>query len=213
MTDIKRGYYHTLALRSDGTVWGWGNSGTGALGIDPGWLPGPLVNMGLSGVTLTAATVGPGAGSLHSIPPGIACSGGLCSYSFPYGALVTLHPTSSGDSLFAGWSGACSGTGDCVMYMTSEKTVYAHFTPAHPVRIGNTPYGSLAEAYVAAGSGALVRSVEGELEGLTADRGVAVTLSGGYYGDFSGRSGLHTRLRGKLVVRGGSVRVDRITVM
>jgi hypothetical protein len=40
---------------------------------------------------------------------------------------VRLVATPNGASTFSGWSGACTGTGDCVVDMMGERTVTAVF--------------------------------------------------------------------------------------
>jgi hypothetical protein len=40
---------------------------------------------------------------------------------------VTLKATPSKHSVFAGWSGACTGTGDCTVTLTQSKSVTARF--------------------------------------------------------------------------------------
>jgi alpha-tubulin suppressor-like RCC1 family protein len=58
--DVAAGWYHSLALKSDGTVWSWGNNGDGQLGI-PGFASIPRIVSGLSGATGIAA------GGSHSL--------------------------------------------------------------------------------------------------------------------------------------------------
>ena len=70
----------------------------------------------------------PGVGGMvTSTPAGIDCGSG-CTYLFPEGTLVTLNPTTINGTTFAGWTGACSGTGPCIITMSSNKTVHARFT-------------------------------------------------------------------------------------
>ncbi|MCC6132272.1 MAG: S8 family serine peptidase [Acidobacteria bacterium] len=76
--------------------------------------------------TLTVSKGGSGSGTVSSSPAGISC-GGTCSASFSDGTAVTLTATSSSGSTFAGWGGACSGTGSCQVSMTSDRTVTATF--------------------------------------------------------------------------------------
>jgi hypothetical protein len=61
-----------------------------------------------------------------STPAGIDC-GTICSSSFPAGSLVTLHAQASLHHVFLGWSGACTGTGDCVTTMDADKSATALF--------------------------------------------------------------------------------------
>jgi hypothetical protein len=76
---------------------------------------------------LTISKSGTGSGTVTSSPAGINC-GTDCSESYNKGTNVTLTATPTTGSTFAGWSGACSGTGGCSVTMNSDKTVTATFT-------------------------------------------------------------------------------------
>lgn len=78
--------------------------------------------------TLGVSIAGAGAnnGSVASNPAGISC-GNTCSASFNSGTPVTLTPRAVGRGLFAGWSGACTGTGTCTVTMDGNKAVTATF--------------------------------------------------------------------------------------
>jgi hypothetical protein len=71
--------------------------------------------------------LGIGSGSVTSSPAGIDCSSGTCSASFNSGTSVTLTPQPGLGSFFVGWSGACSGTGTCIVPMGADKAVTAQF--------------------------------------------------------------------------------------
>jgi uncharacterized repeat protein (TIGR02543 family) len=78
--------------------------------------------------TLTVTKTGSGRGRVSSIPAGINC-GTTCSSSYEAGTLVTLVATPAINSIFTGWSGACTGTGTtCRVLMTASKSVNARFT-------------------------------------------------------------------------------------
>jgi Divergent InlB B-repeat domain/Right handed beta helix region len=79
--------------------------------------------------TVSAQTAGAGIGIVTS--SGVACPGD-CSETYDQGQRVTLTATPSNGSTFAGWSGACSGTGACELTMDSDKSVTASFNPAPP---------------------------------------------------------------------------------
>lgn len=76
--------------------------------------------------TLSVTRVGTGTGRVESTPPGIDC-GSECSEVFLDGTSVTLHPLVGAETTFTGWSGACSGTGDCQLTMTEDFSVTATF--------------------------------------------------------------------------------------
>jgi len=76
--------------------------------------------------SLTVTKAGSGAGTVASNPAGINC-GSACSYGFASGANVILTATPASGSVFAGWSGACAGTGTCAVPMSAAKTVKATF--------------------------------------------------------------------------------------
>ena len=81
---------------------------------------------------LTISKSGTGSGTVTSAPSGINC-GITCSYDFDYNTSVTLTASVSRYSIFNGWSGACSGTGSCVVSMTEVRTVNADFFYSGPV--------------------------------------------------------------------------------
>jgi hypothetical protein len=75
---------------------------------------------------LSVSKTGEGSGTVTSSPSGINC-GGTCSAEFGEGTEVTLTASPAEGSTFAGWSGACSGTGSCKVTMSEAKSVTASF--------------------------------------------------------------------------------------
>jgi hypothetical protein len=75
---------------------------------------------------LDVGLAGNGSGNVSSAPSGIDC-GGTCNHQFVNGTVVTLTATPSASSTFAGWTGACGGTGACVIAMTQPAQVTATF--------------------------------------------------------------------------------------
>lgn len=69
---------------------------------------------------------GAGSGSVVSDLPGIAC-GEDCTESYPFGTAVTLRASPAVGSVFAGWGGPCSGTGNCVVAVSEAAVVGASF--------------------------------------------------------------------------------------
>jgi Tol biopolymer transport system component len=77
---------------------------------------------------LTVDKSGTGRGNVTSSPSGITC--GLdCSESYAAGTVVVLTASPRSGSTFAGWSGACTGSGTCTVSMTDVKNVVATFNP------------------------------------------------------------------------------------
>jgi len=80
-----------------------------------------------------------GNGTVTGIPEGIDC-GGECSGYYAPGTEVTLTATPAFGWVFAGWSGACTGTELCQVSMEQETTVFAVFESGTPVaRFMGTP--------------------------------------------------------------------------
>jgi hypothetical protein len=76
--------------------------------------------------SLSVTKDGDGTGTVRSAPPGIEC-GTQCNSAYAFGTNVTLTPVPGAGSTFAGWSGACTGTGPCTLTMDGAKAVTARF--------------------------------------------------------------------------------------
>lgn len=77
---------------------------------------------------LDLALAGNGGGTVTSDPAGLGC-GSICSASFDIDSEVTLTAEPDAGSGFAGWTGACAGTGPtCSVTMDEAKNVEATFT-------------------------------------------------------------------------------------
>lgn len=76
---------------------------------------------------LDVSPTGTGSGTVTSDVGAINC-GATCSDNYSDGTVVTLTATPNSGSNFAGWSGGgCSGTGSCVVTMSSDLNVTATF--------------------------------------------------------------------------------------
>ena len=81
---------------------------------------------------LTVSKSGTGTGTVTGSPGPINC-GATCTGSYNSGTSVTLTEAPASGSTFAGWSGACSGTGTtCLVTMTAAKSVTATFNGGSP---------------------------------------------------------------------------------
>jgi chitodextrinase len=79
-----------------------------------------------SSSTLSVSIVGNG--MVTSSPTGISCSSNSCSASYGTGSTIVLTANPDKRWKFAGWSGACSGTGECVIQLLKDQVVEAAFT-------------------------------------------------------------------------------------
>ena len=76
---------------------------------------------------LTVTKSGTGSGTVTSSVGGINC-GSTCSANIASGTAVTLTAAPAAGSTFTGWSGACTGSGTCLVTMTAAQSVTATFT-------------------------------------------------------------------------------------
>ncbi len=119
----------TAAPSTGSTFTGWsggGCSGTGTCMVTMTAATTVTATFTLDTFALTVTKGGNGNGSVVSTPTGIAC-GSDCTETYDYNTVVTLTPTASTGSSFTGWSGACTGTGPCMVTMTQARTVTATF--------------------------------------------------------------------------------------
>jgi aryl-phospho-beta-D-glucosidase BglC (GH1 family) len=117
---------HKEATGGDNFAVSWQGPGI-AQAVIGGNLLSPFVPTGGGTFALTVAKAGTGSGTVTSSPSGINC-GATCSANYTSGASVTLTPAAASGSTFAGWGGACTGTGACTVSMTAARSVTATFT-------------------------------------------------------------------------------------
>ena len=92
--------------------------------------------------SLAVGKTGSGSGTVTSNPVGIDC-GGTCSFGFQSGTQVSLTAAAVNGSTFNGWSGACSGTGTCVVTLNAAATVTAEYAVnSYLLTVGKTGSGS-----------------------------------------------------------------------
>ena len=120
----------TAAPDSGYTFRGWSGacSGTGTCTVAMTSAKSVTATFLTSSAFLVVFKSGTGTGTVTSSPSGINC-GSACSTNYNSGTSVTLTATALSGSVFAGWSGACSGTGKtCIVKMSTTKAVTANFT-------------------------------------------------------------------------------------
>ncbi|MCZ0941802.1 MAG: hypothetical protein OXJ53_01965, partial [Gammaproteobacteria bacterium] len=76
---------------------------------------------------------------------GIDCGGegADCSESHPDGTAVTLAATPDSGHLLRGWTGDCSGTGDCALSMDADKAVGASFAAERALTVAKPSNGKV----------------------------------------------------------------------
>lgn len=165
-----------------------------------------------------AATVtGAGTGTVTSVPVGIACVAGTCMSGFEKGSQVTLIAVPSADSYFKSWTGACTGTGDCVIAsLDAVKSVGAEFAKYQAIRIAGTTsyFDTVQDAYNAATTGAVLEAMattSTSLGPLTMNAAKTITLKGGYNGDYTPSTTLTTTV-GTITVAAGTLIAQNIVV-
>jgi hypothetical protein len=80
---------------------------------------------------LTITLEGAGSGRVSSDPAGIYCQID-CSEDYAKNKRVVLRAQPYTGSIFAGWSGDCSGTGPCSIKLKADTTVSANFMRIEP---------------------------------------------------------------------------------
>ena len=124
--------------------------------------------------SLTIVGTGTGGGTITSSPSGIDCTitnGSVgasgCGASYTAGTVVTLTASPSAGDTFAGWSGACSGSGTCQVKLGADTSVTGSFaaptsgnlTVADTVMGSNQPAGPFTVTIDPAGNSPIIQSI------------------------------------------------------
>jgi hypothetical protein len=119
----------TLTATPDGssvfTGWSGYCTGTGACQVTIDQSHSVQATFKLKTFPLTVATAGPGHGLVYINPGATGCVG--CQEPYDFGTSVTLTASPDTSSVFAGWSGDCTGTGVCRVTMDQAHAVTASF--------------------------------------------------------------------------------------
>ncbi|MBI3608538.1 MAG: hypothetical protein HY207_11280, partial [Nitrospirae bacterium] len=135
----------TLTANPDATSTFAGWTGAGCAGTGPCVVPMTAAQAITATFTriqyrLDVTKTGSGGGTVSSAPSGIDC-GTTCAAAFDAASSVTLTAKPDATSTFAGWDGACTGTGPCIVPMTAAQAITATFTRIQ-YRLDVTPKGS-----------------------------------------------------------------------
>ncbi len=133
---------------------------------------------------LTVSRTGSGSGGVTSAPPGIDC-GSDCSEDYAHGTDVTLTATPAPGSAFAGWSGACSGTGICAVDMTQDRSASASFVPLRTLSVARVGDGVGTVTSVPGGIGCGSDCTEDYVDGTDVTL-TATPSSGSFFAGWSG---------------------------
>ena len=123
----------TATPNQDSSFLGWDGdcSGTGSCDLTINASKSVTVNFDLIPVSypLSIEKIGTGDGDIYLDGALISCDGG-CTIEIFEDTAVTLTASPDNNSTFAGWTGACEGTGACEFTMNSPKAITANFADA-----------------------------------------------------------------------------------
>jgi hypothetical protein len=117
----------TPSVNSIFTGWTGGScGGTGECQVSMVEASSITATFTIKSYNLSVSKSGTGTGTVTSNLAGIDC-GEDCTQPYDHGTGVTLTATPASNSVFAGWSGACTGTEACVVTMDQARSVTAAF--------------------------------------------------------------------------------------
>jgi hypothetical protein len=120
----------TVSANSGYTFTGWsggGCSGIGTCTVTMNAATSVTANYATTTYNSLTVTSDTGTGTVTS-SDGIINCGSTCSANFSSGTSVTLTASANSGNTFSGWSGACAGTGTCIVAITEARSVGATFT-------------------------------------------------------------------------------------
>ncbi len=85
-----------------------------------------MTAVNVQGDFVTISKAGTGGGNVDSTDKRISC-GSKCTSPYAAGTAVSLAAKANSGSVFAGWTGACTGTGGCTVTVNGANTVGATF--------------------------------------------------------------------------------------
>lgn len=173
-------------------------------------------------LTVTVNFAGTGGGSTTSTVTNLNCtSPSSCQAAVDYGTQITITPTANAESLFGSWASSpvaagCSGSGDCVITVTSDTTATATFNFINPAKIVRTQvtYSTLLGAYNAAITGDVIQTREHTFaESPNFASGKTITINGGFDKTYSTNSGYYSSFSGgSFTIGTGQITLSNIVV-
>lgn len=166
------------------TGWGGACSGTSTCSVSMNAIKDVTATFALNPTpyTLSLSKSSQAGGTVSSSPSGINCGTTCASASSSYaaGTVVTLSAGAANGYEFTGWSGACSGTGTCVVTMSAAQSVTANFGALCNTPISGTAHdkhGTVSVSPSSAGSCSMANSSANYSCSLSTVSGTAVTLT------------------------------------
>jgi photosystem II stability/assembly factor-like uncharacterized protein len=177
----------TAAAGTGSTFAGWSGActGTGTCSVTMSAAKAVTAtfNVTVTKFALTVSEAGTGTGTVSSSPTGISCPS-TCSANFNSGTVVTLTAAAGTGSTFAGWSGACTGTGNCSVTMSAAKAATATFNKSGGPVVSLSP-SSLGFGTVGIGVISPVKAVTLKNTGTSSLTITSIAITGTNSGDFA----------------------------
>lgn len=170
----------TLVVLAASTVAGCGDDGVHTLPDAPP-PPDAAPDSGITAIPLLVTLAGTGTGTITSSPAGILC-GAACESMFPKDLPVTLTAVPGTGSVFAGWSGACTGTEPtCEVTLANATAATATFNLAmYTVEVtrAGAGAGTITGGGITCGANCSVTVPHGTALTLTSAAGALSTFAG-----------------------------------
>jgi hypothetical protein len=115
---------------------------------------------------------GTGSGTTTSATAGLSCAVN-CATTVANGTAITITPVATGGSVFMGWLGGCTGTGNCALTITGTTELIATFAPPGTVATLDIDVSTPTTKYDAASDGVMV------LRALFGIQGTAISTGTG----------------------------------
>jgi len=160
------------------TFAGWGGActGTGACTLTMDAAKSVTAAFTVNTYSLTVMKTGTGAGTVSG---GMISCGATCSETVAYNTMVTLTAAPATGSTFGGWSGACSGTGSCIVTITAATAVTATFIQQmFPLTVTKVGSGTVTGGGIACGATCTEDLAYGTAVTLTAAPASGYTFAG-----------------------------------